>query len=47
MEKTIEELADDIVRTIEREDFIYAIKHYGGFVVRTTVKDIVNWWDAV
>lgn len=32
MEQTIEELAEDIIKTIEREDFIHALKHYGGFI---------------
>lgn len=45
MEKTINELADEIVREIEREDFIYAIKHYGCFKIKTTVKDIKKWWE--
>jgi hypothetical protein len=45
MEKTIHELADEIVREIEREDFIYAIKHYGYYKMQTTVKDIKKWWN--
>ena len=35
----------EIVREIEREDFIYAIKHYGCFKIKTTVKDIKKWWE--
>lgn len=42
--QTIEELADYIVNEIEKEDFIYAIKHYGGFKVQTTAKQLKKWW---
>ena len=44
-EKTIEELADDILRQIEKEDFIYAMKHYGSYIVKTTVKDLKKYWN--
>ena len=47
MEKTLSELAEDIINEIEREDFIYAMKHYGGFKVKTTVKQVKKWWDDV
>lgn len=46
-EKTIEELADEIVSEIEREDFIYAMKRYGSYKVHTTVKELKKWWDDV
>lgn len=42
MEQTIEELAEDIIKTIEREDFIYALKHYSGFIAKTTAKDFIK-----
>ena len=47
MECTIEELTDDIVRIIEREDFIYVIKYYSSFIVKTTVKNIIDWWEQI
>ena len=47
MEQTIEELAEDIIKTIEREDFIHALKHYGGFIAKTTAKDFIKWWNKV
>ena len=46
-EQTLEELADYIVNTIEKEDFFYAMKHYGGYKIRTTVKDLQKWWDEI
>ena len=47
MTETIEELAKYIVNEIEREDFFYAIKHYGGFKIKTTAKKLLDWWDEV
>ena len=45
MEQSIEELANYIVNEIEREDFIYALKHYGCYKIKTTVKEIRKWWE--
>lgn len=42
MEQTIEELSKDIIKTMEREDFIYALKHYNGFISKTTAKDFIK-----
>ena len=36
-EKTIEELAEDIINEIEKEDLKYAIKNYGSFI---------KWWKS-
>ena len=47
MEQTIEELANDIINTIEREDFIYALKHYGCFKIEKTAKELKEWWNEV
>ena len=47
MGQTLSELATEIINESEREDFIYAMKHYGGFKIRTTAQKIVNWWDNV
>ncbi len=46
-EKTIEELADEIIIEIEREDFIHAMKRYGSHKMKTTVKELKKWWDDV
>lgn len=43
MEQTLSELATEIVNEIEREDFIYAIKHYSGFKIKTTIQKIISW----
>lgn len=40
MEKSLNELAEEILDEIEKEDFIYALKHYGGYKVKTTAKKI-------
>lgn len=40
MEKSLEELAREILDEIEREDFIYALKHYGCYKAKTTAKKI-------
>ena len=45
MEQSIEELANYIVNEIEREDFIYALKRYGCYKMKTTVKEIRKWWE--
>lgn len=42
MTETLEELADYIVNEIEKEDLKYAIKHYGCFKIKTTVKKILR-----
>ena len=47
MTKSVEELAAEIVNEIEREDFIYAMKRYGGFKIKTTAKQILEWWDEI
>lgn len=47
MTESIEELARYIVNEIEKEDFFYAMKHYGGFKIKTTAKQILDWWDAI
>ena len=44
MEQSIGELADYIVEEIEKEDFIYAMKRYGGFKVKTTAKKLKQRW---
>lgn len=41
-DKTIEELAEDIIDEIEKEDLKYAIKTYGSFKVKTTAKKILR-----
>lgn len=33
-------LARGIVRTIEEEDFLYALKHYGSYKMNILAKDI-------
>ena len=43
MDKTLEELAADIIYEIEKEDFIYAIKHYGCYRVEKTAQEIKEW----
>lgn len=43
-DESINELADYIVNEIEKEDFIYALKHYGCFKIKTKAKDIKKWW---
>lgn len=40
MEKSLEELAKEILDEIEKEDFIYALKHYGSYKVHTTARKI-------
>ena len=45
MEQSIEELANYIVNEIEREDFIYALKRYGHYKIRTTPKELRKWWE--
>lgn len=45
MEQSIEELANYIVNEIEREDFIYALKRYGHYKMRTTAKELRKWWE--
>ena len=45
MGETIEELANYIVNEIEREDFIYAMKHYGSYKMHTTAKELKKWWE--
>ena len=47
MSESIHDLADYIVREIEKEDFFYAVKHYGGFIVETKAKDIQKWLDKI
>ena len=47
MTETIEELADYIVNEIEKEDFFYAMRHYGKFKIKGTAEKILNWWDDV
>ena len=47
MGESIEELADYIVKEIEREDFIHSMKRFGGFKIRTTAKQIIKWWDSI
>lgn len=44
MEKSLEQLAGEILDEIEREDFIYAIKHYGCYKVKTTAKKFQQKW---
>lgn len=46
-EQSLGELANEIVNEIEREDFIYAIKHYGCYKVKTTAKEIIKWCENV
>lgn len=46
-EQSLEELANEIINEIEREDFIYAIKHYGCYKVKTTAKEIIKWCEDV
>lgn len=46
-EKTLQELSREIINEIEREDFIYAIKHYGCYKVKTTAKEIRKWCENV
>ena len=46
-EQSLGELANEIVNEIEREDFIYAIKHYGCYKVKTTAKEIIKWCEYV
>ena len=36
-------LARDIIQTIEREDFLYAMKHYGSYKSHTLAKDVRRW----
>ena len=45
MEQSIEELANYIVNEIEREDFIYELKRYGYYKIRTTAKELRKWWE--
>ena len=47
MTETIEQLANYIVEEIEKEDFIHAMKHYGGFKMKTTAKKIIKWCDNI
>lgn len=47
MTESIEELARYIVNEIEKEDFFYAMKHYGGFKIKTTARKLLDWWDKV
>ena len=47
MDDKLSKLATDIVNTIEREDFIYAMKHYGSFKIKKTAKELSEWWDEV
>ena len=42
MTKTLEELAEDIINEIEKEDIKYAIKHYGFFKVQKTAQKIID-----
>lgn len=46
-EQTIEELANDIVNEIEKEDFYYALKHYGCYKVEKTARELKQWWENV
>ena len=46
-DESIEDLANYIVKEIEREDFFCAMKKYGGFVIQTTSKNLANWWDKL
>lgn len=46
-EQNLEKLANEIINEIEREDFIYAIKHYGCYKVQTTAKEIIKWCENV
>lgn len=46
-EQSLGELANEIINEIEREDFIYAIKHYGCYKVKTTAKEIIKWCENV
>lgn len=43
----LSELAREIVKEIEKEDFHYALKRYGCFKIKTTVKELKEWWDEV
>lgn len=44
MTQTIEELADYIVNEIEKEDFYYALKHYGCYKIEKTAKELKQRW---
>ena len=46
-EPTLQELAEEIINEIEREDFIYALKHYGCYKMKTTAKEIIKWCNNV
>lgn len=47
MEQTIEELADYIVNEIEKEDFKYAMKHYGCYKIKTTAKKVLRMAEEI
>ena len=47
MEQTIEELANYIINEIYKEDFFCAMRDYGGFKMKTTAKQISEWWDEI
>lgn len=47
MEQSIEELANYIVNEIEKEDFYYALKHYGNYRIEKKAKEIQKWWDDI
>ena len=42
-DESIYALARDIIDTVEREDFIYAIKHYGCYKTKTTARRMQEW----
>ena len=42
----ISELANYIIKEIEKEDFYYAMRHYGCFRAKTTAKQILEWCDS-
>ena len=45
--ETIGDLANYIIDEIEKEDFLYAIKHFGCFKVQTTAKKIKEWCEEI
>ena len=47
MDEELNKLASEIIKEIEREDFHYALKRYGYFKIKTTVKELKEWWDEV
>ncbi len=47
MTTELNRLADEIVNEIEKEDFIYALKHYGCYKIKTTAEKVLRMVEEI